>query len=112
MGTFSVLGVKLLAVAAIGLFTKPGRDFLSFIKNAGLYVANAIAQFAGFDPPFETPDSGDDAERKSPGSNVTLSLADESTTTANQNLEILKVKNHQDKTDDNLKQKLKLVRVI
>ena len=88
MGTFSVLGVKLLAAAAIGLFTKPGRDFLSFIKNAGLYVANAIAQFAGFDPPFETPDSGDDAEKKSSGSNITLSLADESTTTANQNLEI------------------------
>tara|TARA_Y100000022_G_scaffold194470_1_gene198865 strand:+ start:609 stop:2072 length:1464 start_codon:yes stop_codon:yes gene_type:complete len=100
MGTFSVLGVKLLAAAAIGLFTKPGRDFLSFIKNAGLYVANAIAQFAGFDPPFETPDSGDDAERKSSGSNVTLSLADESTTTANQNLEIQGQKPSTPKTDD------------
>ena len=100
MGTFSVLGVKLLAAAAIGLFTKPGRDFLSFIKNAGLYVANAIAQFAGFDPPFETPDSGDDAERKSSGSNITLSLADESTTTANQNLEIQGQKPPTPKTDD------------
>lgn len=100
MGTFSVLGVKLLAAAAIGLFTKPGRDFLSFIKNAGLYVANAIAQFAGFDPPFETPDSGDDAEKKSSGSNVNLSLADESTTTANQNLEIQSQKPSTPKTDD------------
>ena len=43
LGTFSVLGVKLLAVAAVGLFTKPGRQLLSFIVDAGKTVANALA---------------------------------------------------------------------
>lgn len=42
LGTFSLLGVKLLAVAAVGLFTKPGRQLLNFIVDAGKNVVNFL----------------------------------------------------------------------
>ena len=47
LGTFSVLGVKLLALAAIGLFTKPGRQLIQFVADAAQIAANAIANFLG-----------------------------------------------------------------
>ena len=56
LGTFSVLGVKLLALAAIGLFTKPGRQLIQFVLDAAQIAANAIANFIGLETPF--PDAG------------------------------------------------------
>ena len=56
LGTFSVLGVKLLALAAIGLFTKPGRQLIKFVADAAQIAANAIANFLGQEIPF--PDAG------------------------------------------------------
>ena len=52
LGTFSVLGVKLLALAAIGLFTKPGRQLIQFVADAAQIAANAIANFLGQESPF------------------------------------------------------------
>ena len=56
LGTFSLLGVKLLAIAAVGLFTKPGRQLLAFVSDALKIAANGIASFIGREPPF--PDAG------------------------------------------------------
>lgn len=53
LGTFSLLGVKLLAVAAVGLFTEPGRQLLDFVIEAGKAIANAAAEFFGFESPFK-----------------------------------------------------------
>ena len=53
LGTFSVLGVKLLAVAAVGLFTEPGRQLLNFIVNAGKAAANTILGAVGLPSPFK-----------------------------------------------------------
>ena len=41
-GTFSLLGVKVLAVAAVGLFTKPGRQLLKFVVDAGTNIINFL----------------------------------------------------------------------
>ena len=84
LGTFSVLGVKLLAVAAVGLFTKPGRQLLSFIVNAGKEVANAIAEFAGFDPIFQTEESEPEPE---PQQNSDADAQTTTTTDATNNVE-------------------------
>ena len=71
LGTFSLLGVKLLAVAAVGLFTDPGRQLLKFIVEAGKIVAGAAAGFLGLESPFK-PDPVDngDGNNDSPIENV------------------------------------------
>ena len=84
LGTFSVLGVKLLAVAAVGLFTKPGRQLLSFIVDAGKVVANALAEFAGFDPIFEV---GDGEKEPEPEQNPDADANTTTTTDATDNVE-------------------------
>ena len=60
-GTFSVLGVKLLAVAAVGLFTDPGRQLLQFIIDAGKAAANYLLGAVGLPSPFK-PAPVDDGE--------------------------------------------------
>ena len=52
LATFSFLGVKLLAIAAAGLFTQPGRQFLSFIANGAKEIANDLAKSLNFPIPF------------------------------------------------------------
>ena len=61
-GTFSVLGVKLLAVAAVGLFTDPGRQLLQFIIDAGKAAATYLLNAVGLPSPFKPadPNEGDD----------------------------------------------------
>ena len=66
LGTFSLLGVKLLAVAAVGLFTDPGRQLLKFIIEAGTIVANAAAGFLGLESPFKPADPNDDEKNNDP----------------------------------------------
>ena len=70
LGTFSLLGVKLLAVAAVGLFTEPGRQLLRFIIEAGKAVANRAAEFFGLPSPFkpapENNDNNDDGNQIDP----------------------------------------------
>tara|TARA_Y100000015_G_scaffold16405_1_gene15797 strand:+ start:25 stop:1494 length:1470 start_codon:yes stop_codon:yes gene_type:complete len=61
LGTFSLLGVKLLAVAAVGLFTKPGRQLLEFIKDVGKNIVNAAAESFNFPSPFK-PEPVDNGE--------------------------------------------------
>ena len=58
-GTFSVLGVKLLAVAAVGLFTDPGRQLLEFIINAGKAAANYLLGAVGLPSPFKPAEQED-----------------------------------------------------
>ena len=71
IGTFSLLGVKLLAVAAVGLFTDPGRQLLKFIIEAGAIVANAAAGFLGLESPFKPADPNEgDGNNDPPISNV------------------------------------------
>jgi len=60
-GTFSVLGVKLLAVAAVGLFTDPGRQLLKFIIDAGKAAANYLLGAVGLPSPFKPAPVDDDA---------------------------------------------------
>ena len=71
LGTFSLLGVKLLAIAAVGLFTRPGRQLLAFVSDALKIAANGIASFIGREPPF--PDAGklksDDDPTSAPNTN-------------------------------------------
>ena len=66
LGTFSLLGVKLLAVAAVGLFTDPGRQLLQFIIEAGAIVARAAAGFLGIESPFKPADPNDDEKNNDP----------------------------------------------
>ena len=65
LGTFSLLGVKLLAVAAVGLFTKPGRQLLKFIIDVGTALAksaaNKVAEFLNLPSPFK-PEPVDNGE--------------------------------------------------
>jgi len=60
-GTFSVLGVKLLAVAAVGLFTDPGRQLLDFIIKAGEAARDYLFNLVGLPSPFK-PAPVDDGE--------------------------------------------------
>ena len=70
-GTFSVLGVKLLAVAAVGLFTDPGRQLLKFIVDAGKAAANYLLGAVGLPSPFKPADPNDgDGNNDPPISNV------------------------------------------
>ena len=70
-GTFSVLGVKLLAVAAVGLFTDPGRQLLKFIIDAGKAAANYLLGAVGLPSPFKPADPNDgDGNNDPPISNV------------------------------------------
>ena len=70
-GTFSVLGVKLLAVAAVGLFTDPGRQLLKFIVDAGKAAANYLLGAVGLPSPFKPADPNDgDGNDDPPISNV------------------------------------------
>ena len=70
-GTFSVLGVKLLAVAAVGLFTDPGRQLLDFIIKAGQAVADGVFRFFNLPSPFKPADPNDgDGNNDPPISNV------------------------------------------
>jgi len=47
-GSFARIGITLAAVAAIGLFTEPGKQFLEMIKNAGIdFYNNVIRNFPG-----------------------------------------------------------------
>ena len=59
-GTFSVLGVKLLAVAAVGLFTDPGRQLLKFIIDAGKAAANYLLGAVGLPSPFKPADPNEE----------------------------------------------------
>lgn len=70
-GTFSVLGVKLLAVAAVGLFTDPGRQLLEFIIKAGQAAATYLLNAVGLPSPFKPADPNDgDGNNDPPISNV------------------------------------------
>ena len=70
-GTFSVLGVKLLAVAAVGLFTDPGRQLLKFIIDAGKAAANYLLGAVGLPSPFKPADPNEgDGNNDPPISNV------------------------------------------
>jgi hypothetical protein len=70
-GTFSVLGVKLLAVAAVGLFTDPGRQLLQFIIDAGKAAANYLLGAVGLPSPFKPADPNEgDGNNDPPISNV------------------------------------------
>ena len=47
-GSFARIGITLAAVAAVGLFTQPGRDFIEIIKNAALdFYNNTIRNLPG-----------------------------------------------------------------
>lgn len=71
LGTFSVLGVKLLAVAAVGLFTKPGQQLLGFIIDAAKAAANYLSEKLGLPSPFKPADpNGGDGNNDPPISNV------------------------------------------
>lgn len=70
LGTFSVLGVKLLALAAIGLFTRPGRQLIQFVADAAQIAANTIANLLGQQIPF--PDAGKLKEDRGTGNNDQL----------------------------------------
>ena len=53
-GSFGRIGITLAALAAVGLFTQPGRDFIEIIKNAALdFYNNTIRSLPGgqFLPP-------------------------------------------------------------
>ena len=70
-GTFSVLGVKLLAVAAVGLFTDPGRQLLQFIIKAGEAARDYLFDLVGLQSPFKPADPNDgDGNNDPPISNV------------------------------------------
>ena len=70
-GTFSVLGVKLLAVAAVGLFTDPGRQLLQFIIKAGEAARDYLFNPVGLPSPFKPADPNDgDGNDDPPISNV------------------------------------------
>ena len=70
-GTFSVLGVKLLAVAAVGLFTDPGRQLLQFIIKAGEAARDYLFDLVGIPSPFKPADPNDgDGNDDPPISNV------------------------------------------
>ena len=70
-GTFSVLGVKLLAVAAVGLFTDPGQQLLEFIIKAGQAAATYLLNAVGLPSPFKPADPNDgDGNNDPPISNV------------------------------------------
>lgn len=70
-GTFSVLGVKLLAVAAVGLFTDPGRQLLQFIIKAGEAARDYLFDLVGLPSPFKPADPNDgDGNDDPPISNV------------------------------------------
>lgn len=62
-GTFSVLGVKLLAIAAVGLFTDPGRQLLKFIidaaAKAGDLILGPLLGAVGLPSPFKPADPND-----------------------------------------------------
>ena len=47
-GSFGRIGITLAALAAVGLFTQPGRDFIEIIKNAALdFYNNTIRSLPG-----------------------------------------------------------------
>jgi len=65
-GTFSVLGVKLLAVAAVGLFTDPGQQLLQFIIDAGKAAATYLLNAVGLPSPFKPADPNDEDRNDDP----------------------------------------------
>ena len=79
-GTFSVLGVKLLAVAAVGLFTDPGRQLLKFIIDAGKAAANYLLGAVGLPSPFKPAEEGDPEVTNNNTTTTVTDLNDGSTT--------------------------------
>ena len=79
-GTFSVLGVKLLAVAAVGLFTDPGRQLLKFIVDAGKAAANFLLGAVGLPSPFKPAEEGDPEVTNNNTTTTVTDLNDGSTT--------------------------------
>ena len=79
-GTFSVLGVKLLAVAAVGLFTDPGQQLLDFIIKAGQAVADGVFRFFNLPSPFKPAEEGDPEVTNNNTTTTVTDLNDGSTT--------------------------------
>jgi len=79
-GTFSVLGVKLLAVAAVGLFTDPGRQLLQFIIKAGEAARDYLFDLVGIPSPFKPAEEGDPEVTNNNTTTTVTDLNDGSTT--------------------------------
>jgi len=65
-GGFGKVGMLLAAAAAVGLFTKPGRDLMDFAKEGAKKIVSALATAVGLPDPFASGGQPDNTQTPPP----------------------------------------------